>query len=113
MEEARALFRDAATTEFIIVTIPTVMAAAESARLARALRAEAVPVHTILVNQVVSEDATEAFLGMRRRDQQRALQALRADPGLSQLDVIEAPLFDLEVRGVPALRYFGSRVWGS
>ena len=27
------------------------------------------------------------------------------------LDIVEAPLFDLEVRGVPALQYFGSRVW--
>ena len=52
MEEARALFRDPNTTEFIIVTIPTVMAAAESARLAKALRAESVPVNTILINQV-------------------------------------------------------------
>ena len=31
----------------------------------------------------------------------------------SELDIIEAPLFDLEVRGVPALQYFGSRVWDS
>lgn len=28
-----------------------------------------------------------------------------------ELDIVEAPLFDLEVRGVPALQYFGSRVW--
>ena len=131
MEEARALFRDPATTEFVIVTIPTVMAAAESARLAKALRAESVPVNTILINQVsseqphaclcagvdpqhrctlaplqtacmhalrfsrrtlpsgcsvinqvVKEDATERFLAMRRKDQQRALQHMREDPGL-------------------------------
>lgn len=25
--------------------------------------------------------------------------------------VIEAPLFDLEVRGIPALTYFGQQVW--
>ena len=30
-----------------------------------------------------------------------------------QLDIIQAPLFDLEVRGVPALQYFGSKVWNS
>ena len=30
-----------------------------------------------------------------------------------ELDIIEAPLFDLEVRGVPALQYFGGRVWDS
>ena len=37
MEETRALFRDAEATQFVIVTIPTAMAAAESARLAKAL----------------------------------------------------------------------------
>ena len=30
-----------------------------------------------------------------------------------ELDIIEAPLFDLEVRGVPALQYFGDKVWDS
>ena len=52
MEEARALFRNPETTEFVIVTIPTVMAAAESAMLAQALRTEQVPVKSILINQV-------------------------------------------------------------
>ncbi len=52
MEEARQLFRNKDTTEFVIVTIPTVMAAAESGRLAVALRTEGVPVNTIVINQV-------------------------------------------------------------
>lgn len=53
MEDARNLFRNAETTEFVIVTIPTVMAVAESARLAKALRVEGVPVNTIVINQVI------------------------------------------------------------
>ncbi len=53
MEDARALFRNPDTTEFVIVTIPTIMAVAESARLAEALRSESVPVSTILINQVL------------------------------------------------------------
>lgn len=40
MAEARNVFRNPATTEFVIVTIPTAMAAAESIRLAKALRKE-------------------------------------------------------------------------
>ena len=35
MEEARTLFRNRDTTEFVIVTIPTAMAVAESGRLAK------------------------------------------------------------------------------
>ncbi len=52
MEAARALFRDPERTEFVIVTIPTVMAAAESVRLAQSLRDEHIPMRTILINQV-------------------------------------------------------------
>jgi anion-transporting ArsA/GET3 family ATPase len=52
MAEARDLFRDATRTEFVIVTIPTIMAAAESCRLAAALRKESIPVKSIVINQV-------------------------------------------------------------
>lgn len=51
MEEARALFRNQETTQFVIVTIPTIMAVAESSRLARALKAEHVPVRNLVLNQ--------------------------------------------------------------
>ena len=53
MEEARELFRDKERTEFVIVTIPTVMAVVESERLATSLEAEQVPVKRILINQLV------------------------------------------------------------
>jgi arsenite/tail-anchored protein-transporting ATPase len=52
MEQARGLFRNADTTQFVIVTIPTVMAVAESSRLAKALKIEHVPVRNIVINQV-------------------------------------------------------------
>ncbi len=60
---------------------------------------------------MIAEAATARFLATRRADQARALDLLKADPGLSQLQLILGPLFDLEVRGVPALQYFGSIVW--
>jgi anion-transporting ArsA/GET3 family ATPase len=52
MDAARALFHDADKTQFVIVTIPTLMAAAESARLASSLRQEGIPLETLIVNQV-------------------------------------------------------------
>lgn len=57
------------------------------------------------------EAAGAKFLAARVADQGRALDALKADPGLGQLQLTTAPLLDLEVRGVPALQYFGSVVW--
>ncbi|KAK9796986.1 hypothetical protein WJX73_007189 [Symbiochloris irregularis] len=111
MEEARALFRDANSTQFVIVTIPTAMAAAESARLAKALLHEQVPVKTLVINQIVQDSATQRYLDTRRKDQQRALELLRSDSNLRELEVVEAELCDLEITGVPALQYFGQRVW--
>jgi arsenite-transporting ATPase len=109
MDGARALFRDAATTSFVIVSIPTVMATSESGRLARALRAEAVPIGGLIVNQVLADGAAPAFLATRRAEQRRVLAGLGAR--LPGVQVIEAPVVDLEVRGVPALSYFGSKAW--
>ncbi|PNW83746.1 hypothetical protein CHLRE_05g245158v5, partial [Chlamydomonas reinhardtii] len=114
MEDAKAMFRNQQTTEFIIVTIPTVMATAESCRLASALQHEGIPLKTIIVNQVVQANATDKFLTARRADQARALHHLEEDTGpdgLASLQLIKAPLCDLEVRGVPALSYFGNVVW--
>lgn len=56
MEEARKLFRDKERTEFVIVTIPTVMAMAESERLAASLEKERVPCKRIVVNQIVRHE---------------------------------------------------------
>ena len=111
MDGARALFRCADTTSFVIVSIPTVMAAAESGRLARALAAEAVPVGGLIVNQVLAASAAPAFLATRRAEQRRVLAGVAAR--LPGLQVIEAPVVDLEVRGVPALQYFGGKAWAA
>ncbi len=48
-------------------------------------------------------------LQTRRADQQRALERLRADPELGQLQLIEAPLFDLEVRRAAETAVVGAR----
>lgn len=104
-------FRSQQTTEFIIVTIPTIMAAAESCRLASTLREEGVPLKTIVINQVLQQSSTDKFLAAKRADQQRAIKHLDEDKGLKELQHVIGPLFDLEVRGVPALQYFGSVVW--
>jgi anion-transporting ArsA/GET3 family ATPase len=51
-EQAQALFRNPDSTQFVIVTIPTVMAVAESSRLAKALKKESVLVKSLVMNQV-------------------------------------------------------------
>ncbi|GAV62639.1 ArsA_ATPase domain-containing protein [Cephalotus follicularis] len=112
MAKVRDLFRDSDTTEFVIVTIPTVMAVSESARLHASLMKERVPVRTLIVNQILPPSATDCkFCEIRRKDQMRVLEMIRNDPELVNLRLVNAPLVDVEIRGVPALKFMGDMVW--
>lgn len=112
MAKVRDLFRDSETTEFVIVTIPTVMAVKESSRLHASLKKESVPVQRLIVNQILPPSATDCkFCSMRRKDQLRALDMIRNDPELGNLVLTEAPLVDVEIRGIPALQFMGDIIW--
>lgn len=41
----------------------------------------------------------------------RALDMIQSDSELSSLMMIQAPLVDVEIRGVPALKFMGDIVW--
>lgn len=41
----------------------------------------------------------------------RALDMILSDPELMDLRIVQAPLVDVEIRGVPALRFMGDIVW--
>ncbi|GMY09252.1 ATPase GET3B-like [Fagus crenata] len=112
MGKVRDLFRDTDSTEFVIVTIPTVMAVSESSRLRASLKKENVPVKRLIVNQILPPSASDCkFCAMKRKDQLRSLDMIRDDPELSNLAVIQAPLVDVEIRGVPALKFLGDIIW--
>ena len=162
LQEVKELFRNEKTTEFVIVTIPTVLGISESGRLLGSLRKEKVPARRLVVNQLlrvtgdgfvghkaelvekeaalraaieaaggadgpligpleemltaqaaVLKDAQSAvsFCTIKAKDQRRAMEMLDEDPGLKDLQRIEAPLFDMEIRGVPALQFMAGQVW--
>ncbi|CAI9105020.1 OLC1v1003848C2 [Oldenlandia corymbosa var. corymbosa] len=107
MSKVRDLFRDPKTMEFIIVTIPTAMAVSESSRLCASLKKERVPVHRLILNQMLPESTDCKFCAIRRKDQMRALELIQRDKELSNLKIVQAPLFDVEIRGIPALKFMG------
>ncbi|PWZ20148.1 putative arsenical pump-driving ATPase [Zea mays] len=112
MVKVRELFRDIESTEFIIVTIPTVMAISESSRLHSSLQKESVPVRRLIVNQVLPPSTSDCkFCAIKRKDQTRALDMIRTDPELKGLNIIQAPLVDMEIRGVPAHNFLGDILW--
>ncbi|XP_022744721.1 ATPase ASNA1 homolog [Durio zibethinus] len=112
MIKVRDLFRDTDSTEFVIVTIPTVMAVSESSRLRASLKKENVPVRRLIVNQILPPTASDCkFCAVKRKDQMRALEMISNDPELSSLKLIQSPLVDMEIRGVPALKFMGDIVW--
>lgn len=41
----------------------------------------------------------------------RALDMIKSDPELMGLTMVQAPLVDVEIRGVPALKFMGEMVW--
>ncbi|KAG8387638.1 hypothetical protein BUALT_Bualt02G0042200 [Buddleja alternifolia] len=112
MAKVRDLFHDPETTEFVIVTIPTVMALSESSRLCSSLRKEKVPVQRLIVNQMIPPSVSDCkFCAMKWKDQMRALDLIQKDSELAKLKLIQSPLIDVEIRGVPALKFMGDIIW--
>jgi arsenite-transporting ATPase len=98
--------------EFVIATIPTVLGIQESSRLLTALRKENIPTKAIVVNQIVGEHTGDVYLKLKLKEQAAAMKIVADSKSLSTLEVIEGKLQDIEVRGLPALQYFGSTIWG-
>lgn len=45
------------------------------------------------------------------QDQLRALDMIQKDSELGNLRIIQAPLVDVEIRGIPALKFMGDIIW--
>lgn len=121
--------RDESRTSFLVVTIPTKLAVAESKRLVSDLTSQGIAVSDIVVNQcvtTVSENTeNDALLNyyQRRRDGQTqwvnklkaaasdvsATEEYQSNGSPSPITVTEIPFFDVELVGVPALGYVGSQ----
>eukprot|EP00252_Welwitschia_mirabilis_P025926 TRINITY_DN827_c0_g1_i2.p1 TRINITY_DN827_c0_g1~~TRINITY_DN827_c0_g1_i2.p1 ORF type:complete len:377 (-),score=80.50 TRINITY_DN827_c0_g1_i2:194-1324(-) len=57
------------------------------------------------------KDSTEFVIVTIPTDQLRALEMIQKDPVLADLEIVQAPLVDVEIRGVPALKFMGDIVW--
>ncbi|MDH5647811.1 MAG: ArsA family ATPase, partial [Candidatus Heimdallarchaeota archaeon] len=69
----RELFRDQIKTEFMIATIPTIMAINESERLRDQLKLEQIQVRHILINQIMPDNVDCKFCTVRSAGQKENL----------------------------------------
>lgn len=109
VEVARTHLMNSEETEFVAVTIPTIMAIWETERLVRALFEVAFPIKQIYVNQVQPENKTCSYCMNRFNDQLDKLKKIREL--YSEFDLIEIPTFEEEIRGISKLRELGTRLY--
>lgn len=108
MAKVRDLFTDEVQTEFIVATIPNMMAIAESKRLVDELRREHVPVRHLFVNHCQPENSGCEFCSVRHKEQAANLKYIRSE--FSGLQIATVQSFDREIRGAAALRAMGSQL---
>lgn len=111
MAVVRDLFRDAIQTEFIVATIPNMMAIAESRRLIDELRKEKIPIRHVFVNQIQPSNDDCTFCSARHKEHVANLQFIQSQ--FKDLRIATVQSFDREIRGAPALRTMGSQLFPS
>jgi arsenite-transporting ATPase len=109
VELARKHLMNADETEFVAVTIPTVMAIWETERLVRALFDVAFPIKQILINQVQPENSNCNYCSNRYANQQKDLEKIR--DLYTEFELTEIPAFEWEIRGIERLRELGSLLY--
>lgn len=111
MAKVRNLFTDQMQTEFIVATIPNMMAIAESKRLVEELKREHVPVRHLFVNHCQPENTGCEFCSVRHKEQASNLKYIRSE--FSGLQIATVQSFDREIRGAAALRAMGAQLFPS
>jgi len=107
MTALRAVIQDQEATQFVVVTIPTALAVAESERLVSALRTDHVAVANVIVNLVLPASAAEPYVRRLVKGQTGCLEKLRTAVKEKGVAVTQVPYFDVEVRGEFGLRAMG------
>ena len=100
--KARIELADETKTEFIPVTIPTMMALYETERLITSLKEYGIPVEHIIINQLIPPSKDCPFCAKRYEIQEKTMLTLKQYFG----DFIhtEVPMVPQEIRGIEQLK---------
>jgi arsenite-transporting ATPase len=100
---AHTLITDKDKTEFLIVTIPDLMAIEETKRLVISLYSAGVKVNNMVINNIQS-NLDCAFCKARRNHQNRYINMV--DKMYPDINRIYMPLFAEDINGMPYLKAF-------
>lgn len=109
MQMVRNLFRDEVQTEFVVATIPNMMAIAESSRLVDELKKEQIPVRHLFVNQVQPGNDNCSFCAARYKEHVSNLRYIKSQFGQLQMSTVQS--FDREIKGAAALRAMAAQLF--
>ncbi len=103
--KARIELADDQRTEFIPVTIPTLMALYETERLINSLIEYGIPVENLIVNQLMPDNKKCKFCAKRFDIQEKTMLTLKQYFG--KYNFVEVPMVPQEIRGIEQLEILG------
>ena len=100
-QRSRRLFQDSTQTAMLFVLTPEKLPILETQRAVNALISESLPIHGLVVNRVLPDDADGTFLAQRRAQEQKYLADIDALFSQRQFRV---PLMPTDIHGIGALQ---------
>ncbi|NHJ49858.1 MAG: AAA family ATPase [Asgard group archaeon] len=107
--KARIELADDEKTEFIPVTIPTLMALYETERLITTLNDYSIPVEHLIINQLIPPSKNCPFCAKRFEVQEKTMLTLKQYFG--KYDLIEVPMVPQEIRGIEQLTLLAEKLF--
>lgn len=104
-EDVTSFIKDPKNTEFVLVTIPEALGVYQTRRLTRDLAEYGLNVHYLVINNVV-QNPDCSFHRQRKAMQNTYIDMLRSEYG-KRMEIIELPLFPIEIKGVERLKELG------
>ncbi len=109
VKRIEGVLKDQTSCEFIIVTIPEDMAIKETERLLRSLNQYKMKVKQLIINNVIPEENRCPFCQARRKEQDKYIR--KAINKFNNIKITPIPLQPHEVKGLDALKNFGSMLF--
>jgi arsenite/tail-anchored protein-transporting ATPase len=110
IEHAKRLLTDPSKTSYNIVMIPEAMSILESERSVCFLDNVCIPIHSIVINQIIPENPSCSFCTGKRKLQLSRIEDIRKR--FSKYRILELNLFKEEVRGKGMLERVSKQLYG-